>query len=723
MHLKKISLYGCSTDLLINYLKSLGVFRLLAKQNDSNVKACWEDNVFRIYTNLNEDQVIEFFLNEYSPSPITAPWNGGSGFFGKKAEEHVIAIEQSDLPRLAKYRKTLAKFREIFEEMGIENKLSEDKNLKSKMLQRTRQVIDEDALEVMDALYMLTTDPTKDGQITSQFGSLWGSGGNDGNLEFTNTFMGYLRMVIPFTNTIDKRTQKELNLSEQRLRASLFKTVAPLAIDGGVGQFFPGGAGGVNLAMGYEGKSLINPWDYVLALEGAVLFAGSVSKRLDTSVSAKAAFPFSVATTAAGWGTLASNEEGSRSRAEVWLPVWSKPASLLSVRYLFSEGRVQVGKRKAENGLDFARAVVSLGVDRGIDSFQRIGIVSGDRFGKMSFAVNLGYFPVNYHQDIRLLDEIDDWLNRWRSFAGSKGIAARYRTVLRNMEDAIFRYAQFGRKQDLTSVLINLGIAEQSLRYLLDQEVCTPLTLSYRWINAADDGTVEFRLAAALASVGEIINNEGITVVGSIREFFEPVQRTSDRRKFEWNNEIKMQGVSFTERLLYAMKRRIIKSEQYNCAWWPLAGKYNLGLSDVNCYLNGQVDINRVEKLFASLMLIDWSKYDGEPVFQTEEVVIDPAYAVLRLVFWPGTLLINNNSYQIAKEISLINYLSTGELSRALAKSIRRLRSSNLNVKIKPELINNYVCDQQKAQRLGASMLIPLSSKELPLLYNFVLNE
>ncbi len=41
------------------------------------------DECFHLRTTLGRDALLRFFLHDYAPSPIIAPWNGGSGFYSK----------------------------------------------------------------------------------------------------------------------------------------------------------------------------------------------------------------------------------------------------------------------------------------------------------------------------------------------------------------------------------------------------------------------------------------------------------------------------------------------------------------------------------------------------------------------------------------------------------------------------------------------------------------
>ena len=67
----------------MGYLKALGVLRLVSEQADPDARGCWRDGVFALETKLDRKGLVKFFLDEYSPTPLLAPWNAGSGFYMK----------------------------------------------------------------------------------------------------------------------------------------------------------------------------------------------------------------------------------------------------------------------------------------------------------------------------------------------------------------------------------------------------------------------------------------------------------------------------------------------------------------------------------------------------------------------------------------------------------------------------------------------------------------
>ena len=67
-------LTGVYPDALGTYLAGLGVIRLLGEQKDTEARGFWRDGHFVIVTQLDWQAVLNFFLEDYTPTPILAPW-------------------------------------------------------------------------------------------------------------------------------------------------------------------------------------------------------------------------------------------------------------------------------------------------------------------------------------------------------------------------------------------------------------------------------------------------------------------------------------------------------------------------------------------------------------------------------------------------------------------------------------------------------------------------
>ena len=82
----KHNLSGCRPIPLASYLKAMGLIRILWDQKDPTVQGWWEDETFVINTDLDQTALVNFFCEEYAPTPIVSPWNGGSGFYSHSTE-------------------------------------------------------------------------------------------------------------------------------------------------------------------------------------------------------------------------------------------------------------------------------------------------------------------------------------------------------------------------------------------------------------------------------------------------------------------------------------------------------------------------------------------------------------------------------------------------------------------------------------------------------------
>ena len=100
------TLTGCSPTPLAHYLKALGILRLVAEQADPLVRGAWRDEAFIIATKLSADELTDFFLTKYQPTPLVSPWNRGSGFLSDKDKSATFlgSVENSPLQRLKRYQ-------------------------------------------------------------------------------------------------------------------------------------------------------------------------------------------------------------------------------------------------------------------------------------------------------------------------------------------------------------------------------------------------------------------------------------------------------------------------------------------------------------------------------------------------------------------------------------------------------------------------------------------
>jgi len=705
-------LAGCNPSPLIHYLKALGIMRLIANQFDPAVRGAWATDGFIIQTCKSKEEILDFFLNHYNPTPILSPWNGSSGFYpnDKKPKELLDTLCSLESDRLQNYRQTIEAARNIVNHYLEIESLDPKKDTKPAMLRAFRRVFPDAAVEWLDTAYVL-------GPEKPEYPPLVGSGGNDGRFDFTVNFVSRLLETLPEFLQTDKKAAIKIKVSSMQLEYSLFGIGSPPLEKAGVGQFHPAGAGGANTSEGASGESFVNPWDYILAIEGTLVLSSAAVRQLLAGARNKAAFPFTVSNSNVGYGTAA---EGEKIRAEIWLPVWSRLSSYAEASHIFREGRVQFSERRKSirSGFDFARAVAELGTDRGIDAFQRYAFI--ERNGQANFATPLGLFQVKERPLASLIHQADNWLDTFsRETAGDRTPPRLVKTV-RQVEESIFRLCEGGTVDQLREVLVNLGAAEfelsRSQKFRQDRPLNPLQGLKLTWLNNCDDGSPEFNIAAALASI------RATTPEDPLRKNIEPVK--FGNKGMEWGDGSKaaVWGTgTLANNLASILHRRSIDARSTGLAHPVISGSRFANLEDIETYLNSATDDERLEKLLLGLILIDWPTGTLKMPLQRKPAVpptLPRAYALLKLLFLPdGKLpLANDTEVVIRHEPSIIPLLRANRIQEALGIAYQRLQSSGLI----PAARDFYYADSE-GTRLASALLIPLAPGSVQSLASLVL--
>lgn len=662
----KIPLPDCNPTPLASYLKALGILRLVAEQVDPDARGYWENEQFVLESQLDEERLNRFFLEQYEPTPIIAPWNGGSGFYPNDNQSGIAPIESGNANRFDRLRHAIGVAREGLDSLNL--KAKPEGILKQEFLAFLRAYLDDQALGWLDAAVLLTEDNPK-------YPPLLGTGGNDGRLDFTNNFLQRL------VELLDADSGQPNTGSQCLLQESLISKTIPGVISAAVGQFAPGDAGGPNQTSGFEAKSVINPWDFVFMLEGAVLFAASATRRLETDESGVLSYPFTVRVTAGGSGIAALGDEAN-ARAEIWVPLWSSPTSLNELETLLSEGRATLGRRPVRDGLDFARAVARLGVDRGIDTFQRYAFLM--RSGKAYFATPLNRIDVNRNPAADLIDELEQgaWLSRFRRFARNEG-SHRLRTLLRNLETAIFQLTLDHRDAAASTrtVLIHLGNIDRHLsRSPKAREICPPIpSLSSRWITQAEPGGgIEFALAAALAGLH---GRKGGEWVYPMRLHLAPEQPGQYPR---WDEQAAHQvtwGAGDAEpNLIATLQRRLLDAERLDLDDKPLAPSRTASLAQVAAWLAGEVDTTTLTELLPGLMLTRIPS--GRVGDDLPPLPLPAAYRLLKPFFATNGQLRRAGLLPADQHLpipaDMVRRLAAGQVDPVMARAMRALRIAGL---------------------------------------------
>lgn len=692
-----IPLPGCTPTPLAAYLKALGLFRILSQQRpDSAPRAYWQGNTFILSSNLDREALRDFFCLHYAPSPILSPWNGDGGFFSDSRPAGRAAlrtIEQSTAKRFSDYRTAIAALRSAITAIGI-NSCPEKGPEKNRLLLACRMYLPDEALAWFDSAVVLTIGDPK-------LPPLLGTGGNDGSMDFSNNHMQWLADLFGTTD------ESPPDITESLFESALYLVPCPNLSNATLGQFSPAASGGVNATSGFDSRGTINPWDFVLSLEGTLVFAAAAIKRLEGTEPGQLAYPFCVYPSGSGYGSAAFTDEND-ARCEIWMPLWQAPVSFPELQALLAEGRAQVGKRPAKNGVDFARAVASLGVDRGVSEFQRYGFHK--RNGKSFYASPLQRLRVRRDSVTSdLLAASDGWIQHFCSKAKAEKTPRSVASSARRLEAAILAQCsstQNSAPDKIQNLLLALGACERALARSpkwTKKESLKPLPpLSPAWIKAATTADPEYRLAAALASLGLWVNKQFFP----IRRHLEPVKVVpGDSARADWDEDaadVVSSDGDATALLCAIMRRRLLLAQKLGGESWPEFARLSAWPSDIAAFIEGRFDDERFIHLLWALSLVDFRDKDGTPQLarpKSDETLPSAFYGQLKLCF--AQRLPEDRKVPVTP--SIFHLAASGDGARASEQALRRLHASGI-----PVAHVHIALSGQAAGRTAAALLFPL---------------
>lgn len=715
------ALHGCAPTPLAHYLKALGVLRLVSEQADPEVRGAWVDDGFRLVTKLTREELITFFAEKYEPTPLLSPWNGGSGFYfqegktaavdpstGKRiktgerdqptaATEALAAIEVSTSPRLARWRQALAYCRS-----GSTARTSAPgKEEKGDMVAALRNGAPEDLLLwITTATSTVSADEHKSTtDIALAFPPLLGSGGNEGNFDYTSNQAQALLTAIERKQT-----------SSEDVEAVLFGSAAPGQKGTSPGQFAPGLAGGANTGPGMVGESCFPLWDYILTLEGSLCLQASSVRLLGSTSKLTAAMPFTVVSSTAGYGSGATESETATT--DQLMPLWRGAATMPEIRALFREGRLLRGGRESNSAVDASIAIANLGAARGIDSFVRYGYL--DRNGKSAFATPLGRIRSKFSPKVALLNELDRFAASLSRASREKDASRALKQMPRRLDGGLMRVSAGGQPEDWEALLGVLGEVEDlylaAPRSSASSNVEPIPVLSASWLERLPDDA-EVRLAIAIASqtsdkLGPIRTN----VVPYEGERYPKFRKSADALVSD--PRVVWSGGNLISNLVAIANRRAIDGTRERSVGFPLEGRRFATLADIGDFLRGATDDARIARLLRGLLSISW----GEAKQPERTSFGEPSalHALVRLAFLPGKLEPSKVAsrredrhlppLRPVLDGTILRLLEAGRVNDAADRVLTRLVAGGAR-----PMLRTVAASPTLARRLAAAVAIPVS--------------
>jgi len=739
----QLPLTGVSARSFAGYLKGLGILRVLARHGHPDAAVRWDERgVCHLVSLLRANDLEHLLATAYTPSPILSPWNkdGGFGPDGKLQKGALLTIARSTDPRLEIFRRSIAvaeKIKGAHPDPGDGD--AAKKRAKAQFVVTLRSSLPDDALDWLDVCWAIRPANAGPDLVPSP---LAGAGGTDGRLDFASAYAAAVVAAFQPEPVRRRSTQSARDL----IRPALFGDYVDLSLLTGLspGLYDPGALGGPNGTSGDSAKSLTNPWDMLLTMEGLLVWGGSSVRHLRAVSRARGAFPFTFAPSAGGAGVSVADTEGS---AEAWTPLWDHPAVYPEVRQLFREGRSEWNQRPSTGAADAARAVRALGVQRGVAAFVRYAIPT--RNGRNRMAVPLGHFPVTAQADrqILALERLDGWLSTLDRALGNRSTwPASLRGPRKRVDDHLMAYCADGGREHLRDLLWALVDIERAAALHVEafagspDVVPLPLPLLHPALLDAFDPSPALRLALAWASQYRTRRPTARTSdsVGETgRTWWEPVSEV--HRRFQWSRD----GIGYTLRHLrdrddypaLVLERLLWRAETNDAdpddaedtgglSWSASQPVPNLNL--LMPLVTSEIEYAQFRQYVELAVLFDyWDSKQFRPIQSTANQHASPLLALFKAVTQPAKLTVHLRQedgrggsptvIRIPPEPQVVRQLLSGDRSQirqAAGLATRRIFASGLPIPLALAQAE-WTLTPLQSRRMAAALSVPVYPQAL----------
>jgi CRISPR-associated protein Csx17 len=238
---------------------------------------------------------------------------------------------------------------------------------------------------------------------------------------------------------------------------------------------------------------------------------------------------------------------------------------------------------------------------------------------------------------------------------------------------------------------------------------------------AADDGSAEFRLAAALASQygRDLRSVRRHCVPRSPRRsaryggrFYITARGAYGGRDLIWT------GLDPIADLCALAWRRLVRSRTGNLGGFELRGRLAARLGDINAFLSGAVDDARLAALARGLMAVRWRERGARDLPLRGAALPEgapwPVYAPFRLLYLPAPRT-GGDSVEArpgAVDPAPLRLLMDGHLARAVRLALRRLGLPWLRAPHIADALAGAPMDAPRlARRVAASLCFPIRTE------------
>ncbi len=342
--MNSIPVPGCRHDILGHNLKAIGLLRALAtcvepEYRDIEAEGWWDlDNAcfyLRSKKYSHEENLVEFFTQHYRPTSILAAWNKDVGLKQEFAKKSGRALDWDNA--------------NVFSSRVASKTLTGNE-----AFLHYRESVDDSISSVLDS-------------ISSSFVKR-----DHNNPIFLNKgIAGHAHVLRTYWSCVQDFSSHKMssNLAEDSLFGGWSFGTAKIGQPTGKGApFFPDAIKTYNNGLNWvTERFLFNALDYLLAVEGALAFRGSVSRTLAANSRRFIAFPFVFDT---GEDKVSYTGESKGIAIALWIPLWSRATTYHELESFICDAQARLPRKEAHFSAEFARAIRAQGADAGFAGWQ-----------------------------------------------------------------------------------------------------------------------------------------------------------------------------------------------------------------------------------------------------------------------------------------------------------------------------------------------------------------
>jgi CRISPR-associated protein Csx17 len=204
------------------------------------------------------------------------------------------------------------------------------------------------------------------------------------------------------------------------------------------------------------------------------------------------------------------------------------------------------------------------------------------------------------------------------------------------------------------------------------------------WIKAADDGSVEFRLALSFALQSDPSGRLSDWTC-AVRRHWLPLKGRNQfaksgigaQSRLDTRSDVVLNGRSGVNDAIALIQRRLIETAQKGQRRLPLApaDRAAAAPADLAQLLAGEVDLDRTLELARALMALDpyqWRQRPCPPTTPRQAATPDDAWLAIRLAHLPWPL---PDGRKIGIDPAILRRLESGDAATAFELARRRLRT------------------------------------------------